>query len=76
MEHIFAAKHNLGGLVRALGSREGVVNAVSRGVASLGRIQTNAHGVFTVTVKINGKDVGVTGKIIRDTIHISNFWIR
>ncbi len=76
MSHIFNNAGHKDGLVRSVGSQQEVVNAVARGVVALGKISTNANGVFSVTVRINGQNVEVTGRIIRDVINISNFWVR
>jgi RHS repeat-associated protein len=69
MNHIFGNPgHKLDGLVRAFGSTDKVVGAVSRAVLSAGKLQTNANGVFSVVVKVGGQNVEVRGRVIKDAI--------
>jgi hypothetical protein len=77
MNHIFGNPgHKLDGLVRSFGSAEKVVGAVSRAVLSVGKLQTNSNGVFSVVVKIKGHDVEVRGRVIDGVIRVADFWVR
>jgi hypothetical protein len=72
VNHIFAPKHNLGGLVNQLGGQENAVRAVLN--AANGRFP--ASGVFdNIAVSVGGQTVFIRGSVVNGVPRIGTMFI-
>jgi len=71
IDHIFAAKHNLGPLVTKLGGQRKTINAVLN--AGNGKFPTS--GVFRFKVNLGGQDVMIKGAVHNGMPKLGTMWI-
>ncbi|PXA79209.1 hypothetical protein DMC25_21860 [Caulobacter sp. D4A] len=74
LDHVFTAKHKLGGLVAKFGSREAAANAIHAATASAVKA-AGTTGVFEMSVKVAGATVTVTGNVVNGALKFGNAWI-
>lgn len=76
LNHIFGnEQHNLGGVVRALGSEQKAFNAIQNATQAAVNSQ-GLSGKFEATVKVGGQAVTVTGKVIDNVARIGTAYVK
>ena len=71
VNHIFAPKHNLGGLVNQLGGQENTIRATLNAASG----QLPASGVFNTSVSVGGQNVFIRGSVIDGIPRIGTMYI-
>jgi hypothetical protein len=68
LRHYFQAKHKLGPLVTQFGSREAAVREILNSLKG----KTPSSGQFSVTTKVGGQTVKVTGNVDQGVVKMGN----
>jgi hypothetical protein len=77
LNHIFnKAGHNLGPLLAKFGgNKEALYRAVEKAAQYEISHRGQQSGLYDITVKVAGQDVGVTGTVMRGLVRIGTFFV-